>query len=243
MCIVPQTVRAAAAAVKAFSDAGPGVRPGGSLRCFSFGFPCEKGRRCSRSAAFLFLIARSSVFLRWRRFFRDFPPFLGPYVKLDRPVCLLMFFLHSKPRTPRNHWKTSFGRVAKATYVGIFPCLPWATGRWRPGGAGSRRIGHTSSVDRTNIERGVRYVKDYYRKKGNIFEGRPAGSPLPQTPPPPVIPTTRHSDRSRPKGGVVEESGRCRAAGAGPSLGPASVAGRISPLRLRSGQAAALRSK
>ncbi len=239
MCIVPGTVKAAAAAVKAFGDAGPGACPDGSLRCFSFGFPCEKGRRCSRSAAFLFLIARSSVFLRWRRFFRGFPPFLGPYTELDRPVCLLMFFCTRSPEPRGITGKCASEESQKRLMEEYFHvCL----GQRADGVRASRRIGHTSGVDRADIERSTHHVKDYYRKKGNIFEGRPAGSPLPQTPPPPVIPPARHSDRSRPKGGVVE-SGRYCAAAAGPCLGPASVAGRISPLRLRSGQAATLRSK
>ncbi len=194
MCIVPGTVRAAAAAVKPHRGAGPGVRPGGSLRCFSFGFPCEKGRRCSRSATFSFLIDRFSIFLRWRRFFRGFPLFLGPYVKLDRPVCLLMFFLHPKPRTPRNHWKMRFGRVAKATYGGIFPCLPWATGRWRPGGAGSRRIGHTSGVDRADIERSTTMSRIIIEKKEIFLKVVPPDLRFRRPRPrpsfrPPVIPT------------------------------------------------------
>ena len=204
--------------------------------------PLRKGAPLQPVCGFLVFDRSFQCFSPLASFFSRFSAVSRPIYRIRQTGLSFDVFLHPKPRTPRNHWKMRFGRVAKATYGGIFPCLPWATGRWRPGGAASRRIGHTSGVDRADIERSTHHVKDYYRKKGNIFEGRPAGSPLPQTPPPPVIPPARHSDRSRPKGGVVE-SGRYCAAAAGPCLGPASVAGRISPLRLRSGQAATLRSK
>ncbi len=80
--------------------------------------------------------------------------------------------------------------------------------------------------------------------EGNISTSRSGRQPAPRTPLP-----SRHFDRS--PGPRPGRSGEIRRAlppenngdATGQCLGPAAVAGRVSPLRLRSGQAASLRSK
>ncbi len=69
----------------------------------------------------LFLIDRSSIFLRRRRFFRSFPPFFAPDAESDRPVYPQRFFAPCGSRfapTPQKRWKPQFGRVAKIILLG-----------------------------------------------------------------------------------------------------------------------------